>query len=116
VRHGRNVVFQLAELAVPRALFAAILRRIDRRRGAARAGDVARRSGALAETEGGALCRKVTNSTEAARRRSEPGHPACGYGACCRFKIRCEVVERDRHGRLVASCFSANGVDIVLAG
>jgi hypothetical protein len=29
VRHGRYMVFQLAELAVPRALFAEILRRID---------------------------------------------------------------------------------------
>jgi Transposase DDE domain group 1 len=29
VRHGRYVVFQLAEVAVPRALFAAILHRID---------------------------------------------------------------------------------------
>jgi hypothetical protein len=28
-RHGRSVVFQLAEVAVPRALFAEILRRID---------------------------------------------------------------------------------------
>ena len=28
VRHGRYVVFQLAEVAVPRALFAGILRRI----------------------------------------------------------------------------------------
>ena len=26
--------------------------------------------------------------------------------------MRCEVVERDRHGRLVAKCFSPNGVDI----
>jgi hypothetical protein len=33
VRHGRSVVFQLAEVAVPRALFAAILRRIGRLRG-----------------------------------------------------------------------------------
>jgi hypothetical protein len=33
VRHGRYVVFQLAEEAVPRALFAAILRRIARLRG-----------------------------------------------------------------------------------
>jgi hypothetical protein len=33
VRHGRYVVFQLAEVAVPRVLFAAILRRIDRLRG-----------------------------------------------------------------------------------
>jgi hypothetical protein len=33
VRHSRYVVFQLAEVAVPRALFAAILRRIDRLRG-----------------------------------------------------------------------------------
>jgi hypothetical protein len=33
VRHGRYVVFQLAEVAVPRALFATILRRIDRSRG-----------------------------------------------------------------------------------
>ncbi len=32
VRHGRYVVFQLAEVAVPRALFAAIMRRIDRLR------------------------------------------------------------------------------------
>ena len=29
VRHGRYVVFQLAEVAVPRSLFATILRRID---------------------------------------------------------------------------------------
>jgi hypothetical protein len=33
VRHGRYVVFQLAEVAVPRALFAEILRRIGRLRG-----------------------------------------------------------------------------------
>ena len=33
VRHGRYAVFQLAEVAVPRALFAAILCRIDRLRG-----------------------------------------------------------------------------------
>ena len=30
VRHGRYVVFQLAEVAVPQALFAEILRRIER--------------------------------------------------------------------------------------
>ena len=29
VHHGRYVVFQLAEVAVPRSLFASILRRID---------------------------------------------------------------------------------------
>jgi Transposase DDE domain group 1 len=33
VRHGRYVVFQLAEVALPRAVFAAILRRIGRLRG-----------------------------------------------------------------------------------
>ena len=33
VRHGRYMVFNLPEVAVPRALFAAILRRIDRLRG-----------------------------------------------------------------------------------
>ncbi len=33
VRHGRYVVFQLAEVAVPRKIFAKILRRIDRLRG-----------------------------------------------------------------------------------
>jgi hypothetical protein len=33
VRHSRYVVFQLAEVAVPHALFAGILRRIDRLRG-----------------------------------------------------------------------------------
>jgi DDE family transposase len=33
VRHGRHVVFQLAEVTVSRALFAGILRRIDRLRG-----------------------------------------------------------------------------------
>ena len=33
VLHGRYVVFQLAEVAVPRLLFASILRRIDRLRG-----------------------------------------------------------------------------------
>lgn len=27
-------------------------------------------------------------------------------------RLRCEVVERDRHGRLVAKCFSPNGIDI----
>ena len=32
VRHGRYVTFQMAEVAVPRALFADILRRIDRLR------------------------------------------------------------------------------------
>jgi hypothetical protein len=32
VRHGRYVVFPLAEVAVPRALFAEIMRRIDRLR------------------------------------------------------------------------------------
>jgi hypothetical protein len=32
VRHGRYIVFQLAEVAAPRALFAKILRRIDRLR------------------------------------------------------------------------------------
>jgi Transposase DDE domain group 1 len=32
VRHGRYVVFQLAAVAVPRALFAEIMRRIDRLR------------------------------------------------------------------------------------
>jgi endonuclease YncB( thermonuclease family) len=26
--------------------------------------------------------------------------------------LRCEVVERDRHGRLVAKCFSPNGIDV----
>jgi hypothetical protein len=31
--HGRYAVFQLAEVEVPRMLFAAILRRIDRLRG-----------------------------------------------------------------------------------
>jgi hypothetical protein len=30
VRHGRYVTFQLAEVAIPRALFAEILRLIDR--------------------------------------------------------------------------------------
>ena len=33
VRYGRYVVFQLAEVAVPRAVFATILHRIDRLRG-----------------------------------------------------------------------------------
>jgi hypothetical protein len=28
------------------------------------------------------------------------------------LKVRCEVVERDRHGRLVAKVYSPNGVDI----
>ncbi len=32
VRHGRYVTFQMAEVAIPRALFADILRRIDRLR------------------------------------------------------------------------------------
>ena len=33
VRHSRYLIFQLAEVAVPHALFAAILRRIERLRG-----------------------------------------------------------------------------------
>ena len=33
VRHGRDVVFQLAEVAGPRAVFGAILRRIEGLRG-----------------------------------------------------------------------------------
>jgi hypothetical protein len=33
VRHGRYLVFQLAEVAVPRTMFATILCRIDRLRG-----------------------------------------------------------------------------------
>jgi hypothetical protein len=33
--HGRYLVFQLAGVAVPRALFTAILRRIERSRGPA---------------------------------------------------------------------------------
>jgi hypothetical protein len=28
------------------------------------------------------------------------------------IEVRCEAVEQDRHGRLVAKAFSANGVDI----
>ncbi len=32
VRHGRYVIFQMAEVAIPRILFADILRRIDRLR------------------------------------------------------------------------------------
>ncbi len=32
VRHGRYVIFQMAEVAIPRELFADILRRIDRLR------------------------------------------------------------------------------------
>jgi len=32
VRHGRYVVFQMVEVAIPRGLFANILRRIDRLR------------------------------------------------------------------------------------
>lgn len=27
-------------------------------------------------------------------------------------KLRCAIIERDRHGRLVAKCFSPNGIDI----
>jgi len=27
-------------------------------------------------------------------------------------KLRCEIIERDRYGRLVAKCFSSNGIDI----
>lgn len=34
-RYGRHRLFRLAEMAVPRALFAATLRRIDRLRGSA---------------------------------------------------------------------------------
>ncbi len=32
VRHGRYVIFQIAEVSIPRDLFAEILRRIDRLR------------------------------------------------------------------------------------
>jgi endonuclease YncB( thermonuclease family) len=46
-------------------------------------------------------------------------HVACGTMALAALealtagvKLRCEAVERDRHGRLVAKVFSPNGVDI----
>jgi endonuclease YncB( thermonuclease family) len=46
-------------------------------------------------------------------------HIACGTMSLAALealtagvKVRCEVVERDRHGRLVAKVFSPNGVDI----
>jgi endonuclease YncB( thermonuclease family) len=46
-------------------------------------------------------------------------HIACGTMALAALealtagvKLRCEAVERDRHGRVVAKCFSPNGVDI----
>ena len=32
VRHARRIIFQMAEVAVPRELFAAVLKRIDRLR------------------------------------------------------------------------------------
>ena len=32
VRHARRIIFQLAEVAVPRELFATILERVDRLR------------------------------------------------------------------------------------
>jgi hypothetical protein len=37
---------------------------------------------------------------------------ACAAGATAGVKVRCEVVERDRHGRIVAKVFSPNGVDV----
>src|SRR5918996_1366898 len=46
-------------------------------------------------------------------------HISCGTMALAALealtagvRLRCEVVERDRHGRLVAKCFSPDGVDI----
>ena len=46
-------------------------------------------------------------------------HISCGTMALAALEaltagvsLRCKVVERDRHGRLVAKCFSPNGVDI----
>jgi endonuclease YncB( thermonuclease family) len=44
---------------------------------------------------------------------------ACGMMALAALEaltagveLRCEAIERDRHGRLVAKCFSPNGIDI----
>lgn len=44
---------------------------------------------------------------------------ACGVMALAALEtltagvnLRCRVVERDRHGRIVAKCFSPNGIDI----
>ena len=69
VRHGRCVVFRLAEVASRGRCFAAILRRIDRRRrGPAPAGDVTGHSGATAGA-GGAVRRRLTSSTGVAQRR-----------------------------------------------
>lgn len=46
-------------------------------------------------------------------------HVACGIMALAALealtagvKLRCEAVERDRYGRLVARCFSPSGVDV----
>ena len=59
VRHGRYVVFQLAEVAVPRALFAAILRRIDRLRGPPVAGGLTGANHGAAGAEGRTMCRRL---------------------------------------------------------
>ena len=66
VRHGRYVVFQLAEVAVPRSLFAEILRRIDRLRDRPRR----RRDGTndvKAEAEGKAMGRSSPDPVDTSR-------------------------------------------------
>jgi endonuclease YncB( thermonuclease family) len=41
-----------------------------------------------------------------------PRAARCLWPPSRRVKVSCEVVERDRHGRLVAKVYSPNGVDI----
>ena len=77
VSHGRYVTFQLAEVAVPRRLFAAILSLIARLRPAARAGmsgGVIMRQAAIGE-----ICAGVPKSLYAAlsRPRSETSSALC---------------------------------------
>jgi len=90
-------------------------RRPDRLTGAARVvdGDTIRVAGQLVRLHG--IDAPELDQTFAWRGQ----RVACGMMALAALealtagvRLRCEVVERDRHGRLVAKCFSPNGVDI----
>ena len=101
VRHGRYVVFQLAEVAVPRAVFAAILRRIDRLRGPPVALAYGSRPSRAARAEGRTMRRDRPGAPEqpgSARRPGSGGPPHMGSAASHALRL----TEKRRRSRVPA--------------
>ena len=90
VRHGRYLVFQLAEVAVPRMLFASILRRINRLRGSPVPAKMTGGNQMMAAVEGRAMRRRSASGTRAAGRRLWAGaqrHLALGICGPARVPV-----------------------------